>query len=300
MKAETERFRGIFPALITPYRRDGSINEDSLRRLVSRCLDRGVSGFYVCGSTGEAFMLSSDERKQILEIVIDENSGRGTIIAHVGCIGTDGSIELAVHARGAGADAISSVPPFYYGFTVDEIVSHYRAVTHAADMPMILYNFPANAGVSLTPALVRRLRGEDRRIVGLKHTSMNLYDLEQMLRIDDDFVVLAGHDEVLLGALSMGARGAVGSTYNIMPELYVEMIKRLESGDLAGAQEIQQRVNSFIRLMSPGTGIPQIKAALELVGIECNGCRRPMAALAPSQRSGIEKALKEIGIPLGA
>ena len=298
MNTEAAKFRGIFPALVTPYTRDGEVNEESARKLVARCLNRGVRGFYVCGSTGEGFMLSLKERKRMLEVVADENAGRGTIIAHVGCISTDESIDLAVHARETGVDAISSVPPFYYEFTADEIINHYLDVTAAADLPMILYNFPAQAGFKLTPLLVAGLRKQDSRIIGVKHTSMNLFDLEQMLRIDDDFVVLAGHDQVLLGALAMGARGAIGSTYNIMPELYVQMIADFENRDLAAAQRIQQRVNSFIRLMSPGTGIPQLKAALELMGIRCNGCRRPIAELTAADRTAVERAIKEMGVVL--
>ena len=290
------RFRGIFPALVTPYTTSGEINEDSLRKIVARCLDQGVRGFYVGGSTGEAFLLSAEERQRILEVVADENGGRSTLIAHVGDISTDRSIALARHAREVGVDAISAVPPFYYGFTVEEVSGHYLTLAEAADLPLILYNFPANSGFTLTPELMGELRRVDDRIVGLKHTSMNLYDLERALRVDEAFVVLAGHDEVLLGALAMGAHGAVGSTYNAIPELYVALMAAFERGAMAEAAALQQRANRFIGLMAPGTGIPQVKAALELLGIECNGSRRPIAALTPEQRASIAATMTEIGL----
>lgn len=289
-------FHGIFPALVTPYTKSGEINEASLRALVSLNLGKGVRGFYVGGSTAEAFMLSLPERKRILEIVADENGGRGTLISHVGAIGTDHSIELALHAREVGVDAVSSIPPFYYGFSRDEVVAHYLALVEAADLPLILYNFPANAGFRLTTQLIERLRGADERIVGLKHTSMDLYDLERFTGIDEDFVVLSGHDEVLLGALAMGAHGAIGSTFNVMPELYIEMMSSFERGEVAAARALQRRANAFIGHMVGSTGLPQVKAALELLGIECNGCRRPILDLEPQARSRIEQTMVDIGL----
>jgi N-acetylneuraminate lyase len=281
---------------VTPYTKGGDIHEVSLRALVSLNLSKGVRGFYVGGSTAEAFMLSLPERKRILEIVADENGGRGTIISHVGNISTDQTIELARHAREVGVDAVSAVPPFYYGFTQDEVVAHYLAIVEAVDLPLILYNFPANAGFSLTPRLIERLRRADERIVGLKHTSMDLFDLERFTGIDDEFVVLSGHDEVLLGALAMGAHGAVGSTFNVMPELYIDMIAAFERGEMAAAQALQRRANAFIGHMVGSTGLPQVKAALELLGIECNGCRRPILDLEPRARSRIEQTMIDIGL----
>lgn len=296
MVMDVTKFHGIFPALVTPYTEAGDLHEESLRRLVSRCLDLGVRGFYVGGSTGEAFMLAADERRRILEIVADENGGRGTLIAHVGHISTDKSIDLAHHAKRIGVDAVSSIPPFYYSFSIDEVIGHYLSIVEEADVPMILYNFPAYSGFTLTPDLIVQLRGRDERIIGLKHTSMNLFDLEQVLRMDDRFIVLSGHDEVFLAAIAMGAHGAIGSTYNIMPELYLEMMELAGRGELAAARQAQQRVNSFIRLMASGTGIPQVKAALELLGIECNGCRRPIGRLSADARKEIEQTLRNIGV----
>lgn len=290
------KFRGIFPALVTPYTKTGDIHEQSLRNLVSLDLSKGVKGFYLCGSTAEAFLLSLEERKRIVDIVVDENNGRGTVVVHVGDVSTARSIDLAHHARQAGADAVSSVPPFYYPFSVDEIIGHYLAIVEAVGMPMILYNFPANSGFTMTPDLVAKLRKSDERIMGIKHTSMNLYDMEQILRVDEELVVLSGHDEVLLGALAMGAHGAIGSTYNFMPEFYVELMGAYARGEREKANSLQQRANRFIKLMKGSTGIPQVKAALELLGIECNGCRRPIRDLTQEQKKVIEQTLKEIGV----
>ena len=163
-------------------------------------------------------------------------------------------------------------------------------------MPLFLYNFPANSGFALTPQLIAELRKTDSRIIGLKHTSMNLFDLEQVAETGDTFVVLSGHDEVFLGALSMGAHGAIGSTYNFMPEIYLGIEEAFMRGAMDDAAALQHRANSFIRLMTKGTGIPEVKAALDLMGIECNGCRRPIIDVGDDEKKEIEKTLKQIGV----
>jgi N-acetylneuraminate lyase len=290
------KFGGIITALVTPYDKAGAVNDASLRKQVSRCIDRGVAGFYVCGSTAEAFLLSDQERKRILETVIDENRGRKVIIAHVGAISTEKSIEFASHARKAGADAISSVPPFYYNFTKEEVMSHYLTLTQRSEMPLFLYNIPSYANFVITPEIVTWLRHQESRIIGLKHTSMNLFDLEQIVTNEKDFVVLAGRDEALAGALIMGAHGAVGSTYNLMPEIFTELFDRFRKGEIDKVQNLQSRANQFIKLMNGDSGLPVLKCALEQVGIECNGCRKPLRSVTEEEKAAISKTIKVIGI----
>lgn len=132
------KYNGIIPALITPYTKEGKINEKSLEKLVKLNLDKGVNGFYVGGSTAEAFMLSLEERKYLLDIVSDTAKGQATIINHVGCISTDEAIELAKHAEKVGADAISAIPPFYYKFSYEEIKNHYLDIVNSVNLPMII------------------------------------------------------------------------------------------------------------------------------------------------------------------
>ena len=200
--------KGIFTALLTPFDEAGSIDEKNLRKLVSTGIAKGIDGFYVCGSTGEAFLLKPEERRRVLEIVIDEAAGRVTIISHIGAIGTDLSIELGRHAEAAGADAISSIPPFYYKFSADEVVGFYADLSDAVDLPVVPYNFPALSGVTLTGALVARLR-EKARIAAIKFTSNDLFQMERMKKDNPGLVVLSGFDELFLGSMAMGADGAI-------------------------------------------------------------------------------------------
>jgi N-acetylneuraminate lyase len=277
--------KGIFTALLTPFDASGKVDDKNLRKLVSNNISRGIDGFYVCGSTGEAFLLTHDERKRILDIVIEEAAGRVTVIAHIGAIGTDFGIELGKHAKAAGADAISSIPPFYYKFSADELISYYRDIADAVDLPLIPYNFPALSGVTLTGELVGKLR-EQARIAAVKFTSNDLFQLERMKKEHPDLVILNGFDELYLGGLAMGADGAIGSTFNFMPEKFLGIRERALAGDLPGARVFQDQANEVIQvLLGTGKLLNGEKFLMELQGIPCGECRRPFLPLTEADKA---------------
>ncbi|MBQ6118420.1 MAG: dihydrodipicolinate synthase family protein, partial [Clostridia bacterium] len=212
-------FHGVFPALLTPFDASGAVNYNALRELVQWNLGKGVNGFYVCGSTSEAFLLTGDERKKIVETVCAEAAGKAAVIAHVGCIGQDMAVDLARHAKEAGADAISSVPPFYYGFSFEEIKSYYFALADVG-LPVFIYNFTAAGGARLTAAQFMEFLS-DPRFLGVKHTSSDFFLLERLKAFRPDAVIFNGYDEMFLSGLAAGADGGIGSTYNFMAEKYI-------------------------------------------------------------------------------
>jgi N-acetylneuraminate lyase len=283
--------RGIIPALITPYTADGRINEDSLEKIISLNMKKGVSGFYVCGSTAEAFLLSLEERKRVLEVVTSCVDGKASVIAHIGCISTDEAIELGMHAEKAGADAVSSIPPFYYKFSPEEIRGHYRKIADKVSLPIILYNFPAATGCSLTGADSRDLLA-DPHVIGVKHTSYNLYELERMKQLNNELIVLNGHDEVYLGGLAMGADGAIGSTYNFMAEKFIMMNQHFGNGELQAAQKLQSEANNIIDVLVEVGLLAGIKYILGLQGIECGHCRSPFKRLPDTGKAKLDEVLK--------
>ncbi|MCL1951693.1 MAG: dihydrodipicolinate synthase family protein, partial [Oscillospiraceae bacterium] len=171
--------QGVFPALITPFDTDGQVNEDALRQLVRLGLRQGVSGFYVGGSSAEAFLLTQEERRRILETVTDEAAGEAAIIAHVGCMSTGQAIELARHAEACGADAVSSVAPFYYPFSFEELKRYYLDILDSCGLPMVVYNFPGASGVSLKLEQMAELVAHPR-VIGVKHTSSDYFLLERL------------------------------------------------------------------------------------------------------------------------
>lgn len=290
-----KRIEGILPALITPYRRDGSIHEETLRRLVEWNIEKGVDGFYVGGSTAETFLLDHAERRRLVEIVSEHLRERRALVVHVGSIRTSEAIELARHAAGNGADAVSAIPPFYYNFSMDEIKRYYFDIAESVDLPLILYNFPAFSGVILDQHTAGDLFSAEG-ITGIKHTSQDMYQLERMKQAAPGISVLNGHDEVFLSALSLGADGAVGSTYNFMAEKFLEMQRCFLANDMSGAVALQRSANNIIEVLKRGGVFNGIKYILELLGFECGECRKPFEPISPEQRNRIEEVIKrELG-----
>lgn len=289
-----KKFQGIYPALMTPFDAAGNVDRAALRRLVRLNMEKGVDGFYVCGSTAEVFLLTDAQRKEILETVMGEVNRALPVIAHVGCIAQAQAEGLARHAARLGVDAVSSVPPFYYPFTAEEIRRYYLALADAAAKPVLIYNIPGYSGVRLTVEELRPLL-EDGRFLGVKHTSSDFFMLERMRRIRPDLVVLNGLDEMFLAGLSMGADGGVGSTYNFMAEKFVAMYRLFRQGRLGAALQIQEQVNAVVQtLLSLGLMAAE-KEALCMMGLCERTCMRPFGELGDAQRAILRRTLSENG-----
>jgi len=243
-----EKMHGIFPALLTPFDQAGRIRKDVLRELVEFNIKKGVTGFYVCGSTAESFFLSADDRKAILETVADQAAGRCRLIAHIGHIDTLTAVDLALHAKSVGVDAISSVSPFYYNFSFDEIRQYYFDIEDAADVPMIIYNFPAFSKVNLTEDNIASFFDDDR-FIALKNTSSDFFLLERLAHRYPGKTYFNGYDEMFLSGLAAGADGAIGSTFNVMAEKFIRIQKLFEENRMAEAQEEQRKANNIIAAM---------------------------------------------------
>ena len=214
-----DSLKGIYPALLTPFKND-HVNASVLQELIEYNIEKGVSGFYVGGSTAEAFMLSDTERKQVYAIAADAAGGRVNLIAHIGCISTAQAIQFAKTAKALGYQAISAIAPFYYKFSFEQIKKYYFDIVDAVDMPMIIYNFPNFSGVNLSVEQVSEFFC-DPRFIGIKHTSNDFFALEQFKTSFPDKLVFNGFDEMLMSGLAMGADGGIGSTYNFMAEKFI-------------------------------------------------------------------------------
>lgn len=241
-----EKFKGTFTALLTPMMEDGAIDFASLEQAVEHQLRQGTKGFYVGGSTGEGFLLTMEERMQILEAVVRVNAGRGTVIAHVGCISTRETIKLAKHAEQMNVDAVSAVVPFYYKLSMTEIKRHYEDVMASTSRPMIIYHFPGATGVSLTMDFYEQM-AKHPKCIGVKFTSLNLFEMEQIrAKCGKDFLIFNGHDEVYTGGAIMGADGAIGSTFNIMPGLFAKLFSLAQSKQWEAMPVLQSQANEII------------------------------------------------------
>jgi N-acetylneuraminate lyase len=261
---------------------DGTLNLPMLGPLAELELAQGIHGFYVGGSTGEAFLQTADERKAVLREFARAVNGRAKLIAHVGAIATDEAIGIAHAAADAGYDAVSAIPPFYYDFSPAEVRAHYHALADATPLPLIVYNFPAKSTRPLTTADLLALL-EHPKIIGVKHTSQNLYQLERLKTARPDAVVYNGFDEMFTGGVSMGADGGIGTTYNFMGRLFVSMYNALHAGKLDEASALQRRANDVIDVLIEVGVFPGTKAILKLQGVDCGPCRRPFGELTAQQ-----------------
>ncbi len=282
-----KNIQGILPALVTPYDSAGRIHQRSLADLIDVNLKKGVDGFYACGSTAEAFLLSTEERKRAASMIVEHVAGRVPVVVHVGSIQTDVAVDLARHAATIGADAVSAIPPFYYQFSLAEIKRYYRDIADAASLPLILYNFPAFSGVTLDQKVAGDLLSSEQ-VIGIKHTSLDLFQLERMKSESPGIIVLNGHDEIFLSSLAAGADGAVGSTYNFMAEVFIEIRRLYTKGDMEKALEFQRRANTVIAVLSEVGVYNGVKHLLSASGIPCGTCRRPFIELSPEQKSRLE------------
>ena len=267
------KIKGVLPALVTPFDENENFDEGRMRAIVDFLIGRGVEGLYVTGSTGEAFMMSPDERKRALEVVTDEVKGRVPVIAHIGAISTNLSIDLAKHAEKVGADALSSVPPFYWGFSQDQIVSYYTDITASTGLPMCAYNVPLAGLFGFD--LIRKL-ADIPGVEGIKYTAPTHHEIMRIkAEIGSEFVIYSGADEMAMSGLAFGADGIIGSFYNSIPEVYLALNAAVAAGDMEKAKALQEVGNAVIFFTLARNPIAAIKRAMAWQGADAGYCRKP-------------------------
>ena len=280
---DTKKYEGIIPAFYACYDSEGKVNPAAVRELTRWFIEKGVTGLYVGGSSGECIYQSKEERKIVLENVMAEAKGKLTIIAHIACNNTADSQELAAHAEGLGVDAIASIPPIYFKLPPYAIAKYWNDMSAAApNTDFIIYNIPQLAGVSLTVPLLKEML-KNPRVIGVKNSSMPTQDI-QMWR-DEGAMVFNGPDEQLISGLVMGAVGGIGGTYGAMPELYVELYRCVRAGEMQKALDIQNDCCSIIYKLCSGHGnmYGMIKQVLRIMGCpDCGSVRAPLAELIES------------------
>lgn len=290
-----KKIEGLFPALVTPYDGEGRVNTDAIGGLVEKLQKRGVNGFYVGGSTGESYLLSMEERKCVLEAVKEAADPSMKLIANIGMLATEQSIALAKHAEKLGVTAISSVPPFYFAFTEEELYRYYEDLAAAVDVPVLIYNIPAMSGVKFSTAALCRML-DDKRICGLKHTSFDLFQMQRLLQIYPEKSIFIGHDELFLSAWAVGARAGIGSTYNIMPEKFIGIAQAFARKDQAEALRLQGEVNEVVEVLCEVGVFRGIKEILKMQGMDCGDCRKPFAAASDIQRKKLAEVAQRNGL----
>jgi len=290
---------GLVAATFAPMREDRSLNLDAVGPMVDFLHREGIRGLYVCGSTGEGPLLTTAERQATAAAYVRAAAGRMPVIVHVGHSSPAEARGLAAHAQQIGADAISAVSPWYFKPGSVEILVECLAqiAGGAPELPFYYYHIPMLTGVALDMTdLLRRAPGRIGNFVGMKYTSPAVDELQALLEFEGGrFEVMFGRDEMLLSALAIGVRGAVGSTYNFAAGLYNRLVAAFERGDLAEARACQARSVAMIHIMLRYPAMATFKSVMTRLGVDCGPVRAPLPNLAPAERAKMEKELEAIG-----
>lgn len=241
-----EKFKGIFVALNAIYDENDNVNINATKELVKKYKSLGVKGVYACGSTGEGFLLSTNERKLIAETVCEAAGDDFTVIVHVGCASTKESIELAKHCEEIGVDAVSAVPSVYYRLPSASVEKHWNGIIDSTSLPFIIYNIPQLTGFNLPLDLFKRM-ADNPKVIGIKNSEEPVYNMERFRTLaGDDFIIFNGSDEQFLGGRLMGANSGIGGTYGTMPELFVALDKLVNENKIEEAKALQYKINDVI------------------------------------------------------
>jgi N-acetylneuraminate lyase len=287
----------ILPALVTPLTPNGGLDERSSERLIHHLYDKGVGGLYVTGSTGEGIYLDFEIRKKIVEISTRLSKGRGNVIVHVGAIQAAKAVELAEHAAQVGADAVSSIPPFAGGYSWDETHSFYVELAKKSPLPVIAYYIPGLTGPQRSLDDLATLL-KIPNIAGFKYTEYNLYTMQRLIaRFGPDQIMYNGPDEMLALGLQFGAHGGIGTTYNFMPELIMQVFHYCQAGRFADAVAAQRQANEIIEPLLMSQGLAASKQILYWQGlIDHPACAFPRAALSEAQQRRLRDKLATTAI----
>ncbi len=293
---------GLVAATPTPMRAGGEIDPRKIPSLVETYVTSGIAALYACGTTGEGASLSEAERREVGEAFVKASAGRLPVILQVGCDSLGTAKSLAAHAEAIGADFLSAIPPTYFPIdSAEALVQHMAEIAAAAPgLPFYYYHIPRMSGVKIDMVRFLELgRQSIPTLRGIKFSDFNMAHFSECQNFDEGrFDILWGSDEMLLGALAMGAKGAVGSTYNFAAPLYHRVIRAFEDGDLEEARLWMRRAIEVVRTVKAGTPqfLPTLKkAAMGLVGLELGPCRTPLPDLDDAAAREIRRELEELG-----
>jgi len=287
-------FEGVFPAIITPFQKDNTLDVDGLKRNIEFFEGSGISGIVPCGTTGESATLSFEEHKKVVEVALD--CSKFPVIAGTGSNNTREALELTSHAADAGADAALLITPYYNRPNDSGLFEHFRVIAEKCDIPLILYNVPKRTGVDLKPELVARL-SKITNIVGIKEASGSINQVSQIIEktLGSDFTILSGDDDMTLPIMALGGKGVVSVVANVAPKKTVALVEAAGKCDLETARKLHFQIAPLIRAMFLETNPIPVKTAYRLMGLAAGPLRLPLASMSIEN----EKILKDVLDRLG-
>jgi 4-hydroxy-tetrahydrodipicolinate synthase len=289
-------FTGCGTAMVTPFRKDSSLDEEALRRLVRRQIAGGINFLVPCGTTGESPTLSHEEHLRVVAITLEEAKGKAPVLAGAGGYNTREVMETARECERLGADGILSVTPYYNKPTQEGLYQHYKAIAAAISIPVILYNVPPRTSVNLEPATVRRL-ADIENIIGVKEASGSIAQITQVIQqAPQEFLVLSGDDSLTLPVVAMGGRGIVSVVSNEIPAEMTRLAQLCLAGDFAGARVLQRKYQPLMEVNFVETSPGPVKAAMAELGLLEPVWRLPLVAPKPENLAKIRAVLESLAL----
>lgn len=286
---------GIFVPMLTAFKGENASELDlkAMAKLTNYLIGGGVHGLMPLGTSGEFGMLDREERRQVVEIVVESARRRVPVVAGVSSSGSDNCIKFAEDAANAGADAVISTGPYYYKTTSEGLLNHFQSILESVDLPLMIYNIPSWVGYNIPCDVVMQLaRKNPRRVLGVKFTTNDMSEfLKYLTLLRNEMSIMIGSDSLIFSALELGAAGAIVGSANVLPHDTSQVYESYVSGDLEKSREIQQKIYPFSVTMGLGTFPSALKEAMHMVGLECGSVRRPLLPLTPRERNEVRHSL---------
>lgn len=290
-------FEGAYTAMVTPFDKDGKIDEDGLRANVEFQISKGIHGLLPVGTTGECATLSYEEHNRIVEIVVDAAKGRVPVLAGTGSNSTWEAIMLTKHAKEVGADGALLVVPYYNKPTQSGLYAHYKKVAEEVDLSQVIYNIPSRTGVNMMPETMARL-AKLKNIVGVKEATGDMKQVAKIIELTrgEDFSVTSGNDSDTLEIIKLGGVGVISVASNIVPDEVVKLVNSLKSGDLKKAERINTELEPLVKALFVETNPGPVKMAMNWMELAAGGLRLPLVELTSVNQKKLRKVLTDMGL----
>ena len=291
-------WHGSFAVIVTPFARDGDIDEAAYRQVVDQVIEAGCHGVISAGSTGEFFLMTNEERKRVFSIAVNQAGGRVPVVAGTSAIRTEDVVDLTRYAAEVGCDGAMVLPPIYILLDERETLEFYRRVSGEGGLPIMLYNKnkPHQVPTYLTPHLVEKLMRLEN-VVAIKDSSLDLQQLAGLIRYcGQEIRVFIGVEDLLLPAVAMGAVGAVAMVPQVVGRMAVELYETAAAGDIERARELHQKIVRVYDLFKVGSGYVAIKESMNMLGKPGGYSRPPMIPFTDEQRAKLRKILEDVGV----
>ena len=293
MSRDIKDFKGVIPAVLSVFDKDENLDEQGTREFIRYLMSMDIGGLYVTGSTGETFLMSSEERMRQVEIIMEEVGDKVPVVVHVGAMSTRETIRLAKHAEQWGAAGVSSVPPFYFKYNADQIYNYYKDVAEATSLPMIVYNIPL-AGMMTVDQIIRLSQIEN--VKGVKYTGTALFEIMQIKDgCKEGFQIYGGCDELGSSNISIGVDGIIGSFYNVIADHYIKIWNAVKASDIPTATQLQRKaVHVIFAGINSGSMMACMKVWLRAAGIPGGWSRRPFSNFSEEEEQALVAKLVAI------